>query len=84
MKGKKDSTYRLFASKMRDDLYRSLKLLSAAEGKPIQTLLEEAVTRYLSDRRFSEKPSGVGEPGARYSISFDIAEKREKEPTDKP
>lgn len=52
--------YKLFASKMREDLYRNLKLLSAAEGKSIQTLLEEAVTDYLDKRRFSreELPDG--------------------------
>jgi len=81
MKGKKE-TYRLFASKMREDLYRSLKLLSAAEGKPIQTLLEEAVTQYLADRRFSEEPGKIGEPVARYSVSFDIADNKKKKPKD--
>ena len=52
--------YKLFASKMREDLYRNLKLLSAAEWKSIQTLLEEAVTDYLDKRRFSreELPDG--------------------------
>lgn len=54
MKEKKD-TYRLVASKMREDLYQSLKLLSAAEGKPIQELLEKAVIKYLEDRQFSKK-----------------------------
>jgi hypothetical protein len=42
--------YRTFASKIREDLYQSLKLLSAAEGKPIQTLLEEAVADYPAKR----------------------------------
>lgn len=52
--------YKLFASKMREDLYRNLKLLSAAEGKSIQTLLEEAVNDYLNKRQFSreELPDG--------------------------
>jgi len=71
--------YKIFASKMREDLYRRLKLLSAAEGKSIQTLLEEAVIRYLDNRRFSEEQLMVREKGARYSISFDISDnKKEK------
>ena len=68
--------YQAFASKMRQDLYRSLKLISAAEGKPIQTLLEEAVTQYLANRRFAQETSGVRESAARYSVSFDVSEKK--------
>jgi hypothetical protein len=79
MKGTKE-TYRLFASKMREDLYRRLRLLSAAEGKPIQALLEEAVTRYLADRRFSEEQGRIGEPAGRYSVSFDMVDDQKKSP----
>ena len=77
-----EDEYKKFASKMRDDLYRKLKLLSAAEDKSIQDLLEEAVGNYLGYRRFSEEPSGlagVKEDGARYSVSFDISkDKKDK------
>jgi len=52
--------YKLFASKMREDLYRNLKLISAAEGKSIQALLEEAVNDYLEKRRLSIKESSNG------------------------
>lgn len=54
MEKKKDKAkYKTFASKMREDLYRNLKLLSAAEGKPVQSLLEEAVIEYLDGRLFT-------------------------------
>ena len=71
-------------SKMREDLYRNLKLVSAAEGKPLQTLLEEAVMQYLDNRKFSEKPiSQVKEDsapyGRRYTVSFDIVKENEEE-----
>lgn len=64
--------YKMFASKMREDLYTSLKLLSAAEGKSIQALLEEAVTDYLSKRQFTKEKLVVRENTARYGISFDV------------
>jgi len=72
--------YKLFASKIREDLYRSLKLISAAEGKSIQTLIEEAVNEYLEKRRFSEKKMGVAEPGSRYLVSFDISDNKKEKP----
>ena len=53
----KKHKYKMFASKMREDLYRSLKLLSAAEDKPIQKLIEEAVTNYLDGREFTQQVS---------------------------
>ena len=54
MKEKNDKAkYKSYASKMREDLYRGLKLLSAAQGKSIQSLLEEAVTEYLEGRLFA-------------------------------
>ena len=65
--------YQPFASKMRQDLYKSLKLISAAEGKPIQSLLEEAVIQYSADRRFKQETSEVRESAARYSMSFDVS-----------
>jgi len=65
--------YQPFASKMRHDLYKSLKLISAAEGKPIQLLLEEAVIQYLADRRFTQETLEVRESAARYSMSFDVS-----------
>jgi predicted metal-dependent hydrolase len=50
--GKKNdkAQYRSYASKMREDLYRGLKLLSAAQGRSLQSLLEEAVSEYLEGR----------------------------------
>ncbi len=65
--------YQAFASKMRQDRYKSLKLISAAEGKPIQSLLEEAVIQYLADRRFTQETLEVRESAARYSMSFDVS-----------
>ncbi len=53
--------YKRFASKMREDLYRQLKVISAVEGQPIQKLLEEAVSQYLDSREFVEEDLGVGE-----------------------
>lgn len=70
--------YQPIASKMRQDLYKSLKLISVAEGKSIQTLLEEAVTQYLADRRFTHETSDVRENSARYSVSFDVSADKEK------
>ena len=71
--------YQAYASKIREDLYKSLKLISAAEGKSIQTLLEEAVTQYLANRRFTQETSEVRESGARYSMSFDVlADKKDE------
>lgn len=63
----KKNKYKMFASKMREDLYRSLKLLSAAEDKPVQKLLEEAVTEYLDGREFQHTVSMVSEGGVTYS-----------------
>jgi hypothetical protein len=52
MAGKNDKPkYKSYASKMREDLYRGLKLVSAAQGKSLQAVLEEAVTEYLEGRR---------------------------------
>ena len=62
--------YKMFASKMRDDLYKSLKLLSVAEGRPIQSLLEEAVTEYLDRRRFSKVESSGGKYETKLSVSY--------------
>jgi len=44
--------YKSYASKMREDLYRGLKLISAAQGKSLQSVLEEAATEYLEGRLF--------------------------------
>ena len=68
--------YQPIATKMRQDIYKSLKLISAAEGKSIQTLLEEAVTQYLANRRFTQETLEVRESPARYSVSFDVSEKK--------
>ena len=50
-----EKKYKMFASKMRDDLYKNLKLLSAAEDRSIRELLEEAVVEYLERRQFSKE-----------------------------
>ena len=65
--------YQPIATKMRQGIYKSLKLISAAEGKSIQALLEEAVTQYLANRRFTQKTLEVRESPARYSVSFDVS-----------
>jgi len=70
--------YQPFASKMREDLLKSLKLISAAEGRSIQSLLEEAVMQYLDNRRFSQETSEIREDSARYSVSFDVS--KDKQP----
>jgi len=72
--------YQPIATKMRQDLYKSLKLISAAEGKPIQTLLEEAVTQYLVERRFTHETLDVRENSARYSVSFDVSSDKRGKP----
>ena len=53
--------YKMFASKMREDLYRQMKVISAVEGKQIQQLLEEAVSQYLDNRELVEKKYKSGE-----------------------
>lgn len=71
--------YQAFASKMREDLLRSLKLLSAAEGRSLQSLLEEAVSQYLGYRKFSERTSEIREDGANYSVSFVVPKDKQQE-----
>ncbi len=61
--------YQRFASRMREDLYRKLKLLSAAEGRSIQDLLEEAVDVYLAKRSFIERDESEGEWTIRFSTA---------------
>jgi hypothetical protein len=74
--------YKPYASKMREDLYRKLKVLSAAEDKPIQTLIEEAVADYLEKRQFTEEPLMIREDSApygyRFSVSFGTPDKKPK------
>ena len=62
--------YFKFASKIREDLYRKLKVLSALEGKSIQELLEQAVSDYLTVRRFSQEDLSEGEGETRLQVSF--------------
>ena len=52
--------YKRFASKMREDLLRQLKMVSAVEGRQIQHLLEEAITEYLDKYKVTEKESEDG------------------------
>ena len=52
-----EKKYKMFASKMRADLYRNLKLLSAAEGRSIKDLLEEAVLNILKNIGFRRRSS---------------------------
>ena len=56
----KKPEYKAYASRMRNDLYRSLKLISVAEDKPIQAIIEEAVTNYLVSRDIKTKFSDDG------------------------
>jgi hypothetical protein len=75
-----EEKYRPFATKLREDLYRNLKLLAAAEDKPIQTLLEEAVEQFLEDHKFSARPPEVREGGTRYSLSFEVPDPKKRKP----
>lgn len=68
--------YKKYASKMREDLYRKLKIISTAEDRQIQELIEEAVTEYLAKRKIIEKRSET-EWTVRYSM-----EPRVSEPTE--
>ena len=45
---------------MREDLLRQLKMVSAAEGRQIQHLLEEAITQYLDKYKVTETESEEG------------------------
>ena len=56
----KKPEYKAFASKMKDDLYRSLRLISVAEDKSVQMLIEEAVTEYLVKRELKTEFSDDG------------------------
>ena len=58
---------------MREDLYRKLKLISTAEDRQIQELIEEAVTEYLSKRHITEERSET-EWTVRYSMEPAVAE----------
>jgi len=53
--------YKRFASKMREDLLRQLKMVSAIEGKQIQQLLEEAIAEYLDKYKVTETESEEGQ-----------------------
>jgi len=72
--------YKMFASKMREDLYRQLKVISAVEGKQIQQLLEEAVTQYLDNRELVEEKSEGGEWGVRFCLEPKAPYGEKKEP----
>jgi len=72
--------YKMFASKMREDLYRQLKVISAVEGKQIQQLLEEAVTQYLDNRELVEKKYKSGEWRVRFSMEPKAPYGEKKEP----
>lgn len=61
--------YKRFASKMRDDLLRQLKIVSAVEGKQIQVLLEEAVIQYLEKRQVKEEETNDGKWTVRFSMA---------------
>ena len=61
--------YKRFASKMRDDLLRKLKVVSAIEGKQIQALLEEAVIQYLETRQVKEEETNDGKWTVRFSMT---------------
>ena len=63
-----ENKYKMFASKMRADLYRNLKLLSAAEGRSIKDLLEAAVTEYLEKHKFSKEEHHEGDTVVKFFI----------------
>lgn len=73
-----EEKYRPFATKLREDLYRNLKLLAAVEDRPIQTVLEEAVIQYLEEHKFSEQPPVVRESGVQYSVSFEVPDPKKR------
>lgn len=58
---------------MSADLYRKLKLISTAEDRQIQELIEEAVTEYLAKRQITEERSET-EWTVRYSMEPKMAE----------
>jgi len=72
--------YKMFASKMREDLYRQLKVISAVEEKQIQQLLEEAVIQYLDNRKLVEEKSAGGEWGVRFCLEPKAPYGEKKEP----
>jgi hypothetical protein len=64
-----EAKYKRFASKMREDLFRRLKVVSAVEGKQVQQLLEEAITQYLDKYKVTEDKSEDGEVVVRFSMT---------------
>ncbi len=79
-----ETEYKPFASKMRENLYRKLRMLAAADDSSVQALLEEAVQDYLAKRQFTEKQmevrEGVAPYGKRYSVSFGVQKDEKKKP----
>jgi len=53
--------YKRFASKVREDLLRQLKVVSAMQGKQIQQILEDAIVQYLERYKYQESISEHGE-----------------------
>jgi len=74
--------YKRFASKVREDLLRRMKLVSAMQEKQIQQVLEEAIIQYLDSYKFDESISEKGEVQevyVRYSMRDRTPEDDEKE-----
>jgi hypothetical protein len=77
----KKEEYKAFASKMRTDLYKALKLVSVAEDLPIHELLEDAVLQYLADPRFERivSPKKGGQDGMpKFCVKVTVPKKEKK------
>ncbi len=75
-----ETKYKKFASKMPEDLFKQLKMVSAIEDKQFQQLLEEAVTQYLEKYKVTEKKSDDGEWTVRFSIAPKVSTDQNEEP----
>lgn len=71
--------YKRFASKMREDLLRQLKMVSAIEDKQIQQLLEEAITQYLVKYKVTETDSDQGRVVTMLSMAPAVSTDQEEE-----
>jgi len=74
--------YKRFASKVREDLLRQLKVVSAMQDKQIQQILEDAIVQYLEKYKYQESISEHGEVQeiqVRYSMEPREPDNDEKE-----
>ena len=55
---------RVLSFKLNDDLYKVLRLVAAAQGKPMSVVIREALERYLREACESARPyEGKCRPG---------------------